>query len=44
MGEEDKSAERVALLKPYQVNKELFDATGKAGTIFIALSARGKGL
>ena len=35
MGEEDKSAERVALLKPYQVNKELFDATGKAGTIFM---------
>ena len=35
MGEEDKSAERGALLKPYQVNKELFDATGKAGTIFM---------
>ena len=35
MGEEDKSAERVALLKPYQVNKELFDATGKVGTIFM---------
>lgn len=35
MGEEAKSAERVALLKPYQVNKELFDATGKEGTIFM---------
>lgn len=35
MGEEDKSAERVALLKPYQVNKELFDATGKDSTIFM---------
>lgn len=35
MGEEDKSVERVALLKPYQVNKELFDATGKDSTIFM---------
>ena len=35
MGEEDKSAERVELLKPYQVNRELFDATGKADTIFM---------
>lgn len=35
MGEEDKSAERVLLLKPYQVNKELFDATGKESTIFM---------
>lgn len=35
MGEEAKAAERVALLKPYQVNKELFDATGKEGTIFM---------
>jgi len=35
MGEEEKAAERVALLKPYQVNKELFDATGKEGTIFM---------
>ena len=35
MGEEDKSAERVTLLKPYQVNKELFDATGKDSTIFM---------
>ena len=35
MGEEDKSAERVALLKPYQVNKELFDATEKDSTIFM---------
>lgn len=35
MGEEAKAAERVALLKPYQVNKELFDATGKESTIFM---------
>ncbi len=35
MGEEAKSAERVALLKPYQVNKELFAATGKDSTIFM---------
>ena len=35
MGEEDKSAERVALLKPYQVNAELFAATGKDSTIFM---------
>ena len=35
LGEEDKSAERVELLKPYQVNRELFDATGKADTIFM---------
>ena len=33
MGEEDKSAERVALLKPYQVNAELFAATGKNSRI-----------
>lgn len=35
MGEEDKAAERVALLKPYQVNQELLDRTGKASTIFL---------
>lgn len=35
MGEEDKSAERIALLKPYQVNKELMDKTGKDTTIFM---------
>lgn len=35
MGEEDKAAERVALLKPYQVNQELFDRTGKASTILL---------
>lgn len=35
MGEEAKSAERVALLKPYQVNAELFKATGKDSTIFM---------
>lgn len=35
MGEEDKAAERVALLQPYQVNKELMDKTGKDATIFL---------
>lgn len=35
MGEEDKAAERVALLRPYQVNKALMDATGKDSTIFM---------
>ncbi len=33
MGEEDKMAERIALLKPYQVTKELLSSTGKE-TIF----------
>lgn len=35
MGEEDKAAERIALLQPYQVNKELMDKTGKDSTIFM---------
>ena len=35
MGEEDKAAERVALLRPYQVNKELMEKTGKDSTIFL---------
>lgn len=35
MGEEDKAAERVALLRPYQVNSELMAKTGKASTIFM---------
>lgn len=35
MGEEDKAAERVALLKPYQVNDELMALTGKDTTIFL---------
>ena len=35
MGEEDLVAERVALLKPYQVNDELFARTGKKNTIFL---------
>ena len=34
MGEEDKLAERIKLLKPYQVNKELMSLTGKE-TIFM---------
>lgn len=33
MGEEDKAAERVALLKPYQVNAQLLEKTGKDTTI-----------
>jgi len=35
MGEEDKAAERVAILRPYQVNKELMEKTGKDSTIFL---------
>lgn len=35
MGEEDKAAERVALLRPYQVNEELMAKTGKDSTIFM---------
>ncbi len=35
MGEEDKMAERVALLSPYQVNSKLMAATGKESTIFL---------
>ena len=35
MGEEAKAAERVKLLKPFQVNKELMEKTGKESTIFM---------
>ena len=35
MGEEEKAAERVKLLKPYQVNQELFNKTGKDTTILL---------
>lgn len=35
MGEEDKAAERIALLRPYQVNKEMFEKTGKDTTILL---------
>lgn len=35
MGEEDKAAERVALLRPYQVNRELMEKTGKKSSIFL---------
>ncbi len=35
MGEEEKMAERVALLSPYQVNARLMAATGKKETIFL---------
>ncbi|MCD2492193.1 ornithine carbamoyltransferase [Lacrimispora sp. NSJ-141] len=35
MGEEDKAAERMALLKPYQVNKALMERTGKDSTVFM---------
>lgn len=35
MGEEDKAAERIALLKPFQVNEELMNKTGKDTTIFM---------
>lgn len=33
MGEEDKAAERIALLRPYQVNQEMLDMTGKDSTV-----------
>ncbi len=35
MGEESKASERVALLRPYQVNAELMAKTGKESTIFM---------
>ena len=35
MGEEDKKAERVKLLSPYQVNQALMDKTGRKETIFL---------
>jgi ornithine carbamoyltransferase len=35
MGEEEKAAERKALLKPYQVNMELFRATGNDSALFM---------
>ena len=35
MGEEAKTAERIALLKPYQVNAALMKKTGKDSTVFL---------
>jgi ornithine carbamoyltransferase len=35
MGEEDKAAERKKLLAPYQVNMDLFNATGSKETLFM---------
>ncbi|MFW6279335.1 MAG: ornithine carbamoyltransferase [Bacillota bacterium] len=35
MGEEGKFAQRIELLKPYQVNKEMIDNTGKDEVIFL---------
>ena len=35
MGEEALAAERIAILKPYQVNQKLMDMTGKKETIFL---------
>ncbi len=35
MGEEALAAERIALLKPYQVNQGLMDMTGKKDTVFL---------
>ncbi|MDR1800327.1 MAG: ornithine carbamoyltransferase [Lachnospiraceae bacterium] len=35
MGEEAKVAERIALLKPYQVNASLMEKTGRKDTIFL---------
>lgn len=35
MGEEDKIADRINLLKPYQINMEMFEKTGNPGAIFL---------
>jgi len=35
MGEEDKAAERIKLLSPYQVNSDVMKMTGKESTIFM---------
>ena len=35
MGEEDKTQERLAILRPYQVNQELMEESGKNSTIFM---------
>ncbi len=35
MGEEEKSADRLAMLRPYQVNSTLMDATDKPSAIFL---------
>lgn len=35
MGEEDEKDRRIELLSPYQVNKEMMDATGREDTIFL---------
>ncbi|KMZ54415.1 ornithine carbamoyltransferase [Dorea sp. D27] len=35
MGEEDKAAERIEMLRPYQINKEMMERTKKDGTIFM---------
>ncbi len=35
MGEEDKIAERIAMLKPYQINHEMFAKTGCDNAIFL---------
>ncbi|MCF4150490.1 ornithine carbamoyltransferase [Dethiosulfovibrio sp. F2B] len=43
MGEEDKVAERISLLTPYQVNSELMAATGNSETIFLHCLPANKG-
>ncbi|HTP59582.1 MAG TPA: ornithine carbamoyltransferase, partial [Spirochaetia bacterium] len=35
MGEEEKSAERLALLTPYQVNRDMMEKTGRKESIFL---------
>jgi ornithine carbamoyltransferase len=35
MGEEDQFAERIKLLKPYQVNRKMMDATGNPDVLFM---------
>lgn len=35
MGEEDKAAERIAILKPYQINEDMMKKTGKDSTVVL---------
>ena len=35
MGEEDKASERIAVLKPYQVNDAMLQTTGKSSTVLL---------
>jgi ornithine carbamoyltransferase len=43
MGEEDKKAARESLLRPYQINSEVMNATGRDDTIFLHCLPANKG-